>query len=269
MLDIGRRRYAERWNGNATAYEAQGLYLQLAEHLASFGTFSRIVDIGCGRGEGLVALQNITVKTGSLLIGLDENSDCLKAAAQRLGVSSPRKRLKRIGRGGRSYDLEVVTGRLPQLAPILLVQTDLLRPDPELESVIATAAPYDAVTLWFTGIHPARQYDQITKLHRITSDRMHRMATDVAALEYAGAFVRSGGFFHVANRFAGNQPASLHTQAVSEMQALAEHGSVELVEVLLVPYNEPTSGVRISVGGTASEDADTFASSAIFRVVAQ
>ena len=268
MLDVGRRGYAERWNGNAAAYEAQGLYRQLAEHLSSFGNFSRIIDIGCGRGEGLGALRAITVKTGLLLIGLDENPDCLKAAKQRLGVDSARKRLKRIGRGGRKYDLEVLTGKLPQLAPILLVQTDLLRPDPELNSLIATAAPYDAVTLWFTGIHPARQYDQITKRSGIKSDRVHRMATDMAALEFAGVFVRPGGYFHVVSRLAGNQPSSLQAEAEAEMQALAEHGSVELVEVLLAPYNEPTSGVRISVGGTASGDADTFAASAIFRIVA-
>ena len=58
--------YAERWSGNAAAYEAQGLYLRLAEHLASFGKFSRITDIGCGRGEGLVALRQITGETACL-----------------------------------------------------------------------------------------------------------------------------------------------------------------------------------------------------------
>jgi SAM-dependent methyltransferase len=268
VLDVGRRQYAERWSGNAAAYEAQGLYLRLAEHLASFGKFSRIIDIGCGLGEGLVALRQITGETASLLIGLDENPDCLEAATQRLRIDCPRNRLRRVSRFGRKYDLKFVAGRLPQLAPIVLVQTDLRRPDPELDALVGTASPYDAVTIWFTGIHPAREHDQIVNSLEITSDRVHRMATDLAALEYACAFVRPGGYLHVVSRFAGNQPTSLQAIAEAEMQALAEHGSVELVEVLLVPYQEPVSNLRIGVAAAdLSGDAETFAGSAIFRIV--
>jgi SAM-dependent methyltransferase len=267
-LDVGRRLYAERWRGNAEVYEAQGLYHRLAQHLSSFGRLARVIDIGCGRGEGLVALQGVTDATGMLLVGLDENPDCLKAAAERLGISSPRKRLKRIGRGGRKYDLEVVPRRLPRLAPIVLAQTDFLRPDPELDSLIAEAAPYDAVTLWFTGIHPAREHDEVIKSLEITSDPMHRMATDLAALEYAARFVRSGGCFHVVTRFAGTERAELQAEAETDMQALGEHGPVQLAELVLLPYDEPVSSTRIGVGASAllRGSAETFAASAIFRI---
>jgi hypothetical protein len=94
------------------------------------------------------------------------------------------------------------------------------------------------------------------------------MATDLAALEYACAFVRPAGYFHVVSRFAGNQPTSLQAIAEAEMQALAEHGSVELVEVLLAPHQVPVSNLRIGVAAAdLSGDAETFAGSAIFRIV--
>lgn len=267
-LDVGRRLYAERWRGNAEVYEAQGLYHRLAQHLSSFGRLARVIDIGCGRGEGLVALQGVPDAAGMLLVGLDENPDCLKAAAERLGINAPRNRLKRVDRGGRKYDLEVIPRRLPRVAPIVLAQTDLLRQDPELDSLIATAAPYDAVTLWFTGIHPAREHDEVTKGLKISSDRMHRMATDLAALEYAARFVRPGGCFHVVTRFAGTERSELQAEAEADMQALGEHGPVELAEVVFLPYDEPVSSTRIGVGGSAllSSSAETFAVSAIFRI---
>jgi hypothetical protein len=147
VLEIGRRRYAERWTANAGAYEAQGVYDRLAEHLASFGKISRVIDVGCGRGEGLVALRKVMTGTQSLLLGLDENPDCLLAASIRLGVNNPQERLKRIDSHGREYDLEYIHGRLPTLQGTCLIQTDLLRSDDELEAALASVPSFDAVTL--------------------------------------------------------------------------------------------------------------------------
>jgi hypothetical protein len=77
------------------------------------------------------------------------------------------------------------------------------------------------------------------------------MATDLAALEYACAFVRPGCYFHVVSRFAGNQPTSLQAIAEAEMQALAEHGSVELVEVLCQSALEWGSDSILMIKGRA------------------
>jgi hypothetical protein len=142
-----------------------------------------------------------------------------------------------------------------------------MRPDPELDSLIASGGPYDAVTLWFTGIHSAREHDQIMVEAKMESDEMHRRATDLAALEYAANFVRPGGCFHVVSRFAGDEPALLHREAEEEMRALAEHGPVQLLSVQLFQYNEPTSGLRIIVGGPAIGNANTFAASAVFGII--
>jgi SAM-dependent methyltransferase len=266
VLDLGRRKYADRWRANAEAYERQGLYRTLAEHLSSFALPSKVIDVGCGRGEGIVALREAADTSGSLVVGLDENPDCLKAAAERL--ANPRTRLKRIGRGGRHYNLEIIPRRLPKLLPVTLAQTDLLRPDLELDGLIAAAGPYDAVTQWFTGIHPVREYDEITKQHEIDSDRTHRMATDLAALEYAANCVRNGGVLHVVTRVAGDDRTLLQENTEQEMLALARHGPVRLEEIVLLPYDEPTSDRRIGVGspGTMVDMSQTYAASTIFRI---
>lgn len=268
VLDLGRRKYAERWRANAEAYERQGLYRALAEHLSSFALPSKVIDVGCGRGEGIAALREAADGSCTLVVGLDENPDCLKAAAERLGTGNPRTRLKRIGRGGRNYNLEIMPRRLPKLLPVTLAQTDLLRPDLELDELIGAAGPYDAVTQWFTGIHPAREYDEITKQYKIDSDRTHRMATDLAALEYAANCVRDGGVLHVVTRVAGDDRTLLQENTEQEMLALARHGPVRLAEIVLLPYDEPTSDRRIGVGspGTMADMAQKYAASTIFRV---
>ena len=268
LLDIGRRNYAERWQGNASAYEAQGVYRQLTEHLRSFGNVSRVIDVGCGRGEGLTALRDTMVSEDYVLVGLDENPDCLHAAAQNLNIDSPPARLRRVGLSGRQYDLEVLPGKLSPLGRVTLIQTDLLRDDSEADALLVAARPYDAVILWFTGIHPAREHDLQIKRLKITSDRLHRMATDLAALDLACALVHPGGCFHVVTRGVTNDRLVLQAEVESEMRALATHGSVELLDVQLMPYKEPSSGKRIGTAGPGytSADGQTFAASCMFRV---
>lgn len=267
-LDVGRRDYADRWRGNAEFYEAQGLYRKLAEHLFSFSTATKGIDIGCGRGEGLAAMVEASGAKAHLFVGLDENPECLKAAAGRLGVNAPAERLRRIDLGDRRYDLDFISGKLPTPGCIMLAQTDLLRSDPELDRLILAASPYDAVTQWFGGIHSAREHDQIWMDMKISSDRVHRMATDLAALEYAANAVRDGGVFHVVTRLAGDDAARLLDVAKDEMTPLAAHGPVRLEVLALIPYEEPASGFRIGVGapGSANDAEGKFAASAIFRV---
>jgi len=268
MLDVGRRDYAERWGTNAGFYEWQGLYRKLADHLSSFVRASKVIDIGCGRGEGLAALLEAAGASAHLFVGLDENPDCLAAAARRLGVGAPGTRLRRVGLGEREYDLEFVSGRLPAPGRIVLAQTDLLRSDPELDELLLAAGPYDAVTQWFSGMHSAREHDRISKDMQIGSDRVHRMATDLAALEYAANAVRDGGIFHVVTRVAGDDVRLLREDTEQEMGALASHGPVQLEELVLLPYTEPPAGPRIGVGAPGSSYAATnkFAASAIFRL---
>ncbi len=64
---------------------------------------------------------------------------------------------------------------MPPIAPVVLIQADMLRADPEFEDWIVALAPFDAVTMWFTGAHGARQYDALMSELNINSDRgLHR-----------------------------------------------------------------------------------------------
>jgi len=123
LLDVAHREYACRWESNALAYEAQGIYAWLAQGLSRFGPVRRVVDIGCGRGHGLAALRRLTGDDG-LLIGIDENPDCLAGAAQRLGLSPPARHLARVTALGRAFDVRPLPDMLPAPSPLILIQAD-------------------------------------------------------------------------------------------------------------------------------------------------
>ncbi|MBY3290478.1 hypothetical protein HFO09_15580 [Rhizobium laguerreae] len=261
LLAVGQREYAKRWEGNTTYYEGQGLYCSLAEHLSVFGPIERIVDVGCGRGQGIAALRALS--NGShFLVGIDENPACLAGAAERLDVPAPRIRLKDKLIGPREYKLEHISGQLPDLAPVTLFHADILRADPEFEDWIVSLAPFDAITLWFTGAHGARQFDTLMSELDINSDRAHRMAIDLAALDLAGGVLAADGRLHVVQRGNTNHLPTLMEETRGEMEALASHGQFSLVDLRAFPYREPTTGPRIGLGRGVREG---FALSAIFR----
>jgi hypothetical protein len=107
----------------------------------------------------------------------------------------------------------------------------------------------------------------MTRLN-VASDPLHRMAMDMSALAYSDGLVRSGGAFQVVSRGITNHFPTFLDDVTQGMQALAEHGRVDLIDVTLVRYDEPTTTNRIGLGapGLSAGDADTFAASAIFRV---
>lgn len=261
LLAVGHREYARRWEGNTTYYEGQGLYRLLAEHLAGYGPVERVVDVGCGRGQGLAALQALSAGS-HFLVGIDENPACLAAAAERLNAPASRTRLKDKLLGPRQYELEHISGRLPSLAPITLIQADILRPDPEFEDWILSLAPFDAVTMWFTGVHGARQYDTLMSELEIDSDRTHRLMIDLAALDLAGGVLPPGGRLQIVQRGYTEHLPTLIAQTRDDMADLSSNGPVSLVDLKAFPYREPATGPRIGVGGSGTGG---FAFSAIFH----
>ena len=98
MLAIARTIYAEEWASNASAYQAQGLYEMLAEHVAQAGELRVVLDVGCGQGQGVAALRAALPVT-SHVIGVDQAgelkgpADSLKSPTSR--HSDRRKRLWR------------------------------------------------------------------------------------------------------------------------------------------------------------------------------
>ena len=264
LLDVAHREYARRWEGNASAYEAQGIYRWLSDRLSRFGPMRRVIDIGCGRGQGLAALREVTGDDG-LVVGIDENPDCLAAAAHRLGVARPARRLARVPAPGRAFDVQVIPGMLPAPSPVVLIQADMLLPDPEFDGWVITLAPVDAVTMWFSGVHPARQHDRLMQALEITDDRLHRMTNDLATLDLASAVLPPGGLLQIAGRGMANDPSWLVGETTETMRALAEHGPFGVIDVELHEYEEPTSGPRISVGALGVSSHQHYATSTILR----
>lgn len=256
-LTRSRAAYVDRWAVNAAAYAAQGLYRQLAERLAQHIGGDRLVDLGCGPGDGMAAIRE-ALPTASLR-GVDENPACLAAAAGRFSLPVPIHRLWPTR--GDIHDLSYAHGSLPSG---MLVHSDLLRPDKALAAMLGRI---DAFTLWFPGTHSAREHDRVVRRHRLTTDEHYVVAVELAAIRLATAHLATGGCLHIVDRAAHPDPATIAAAFRHRFAAMTEGTPLCLIELAVIPYREPGSGPRIAVHSLAPHRRrlPTAAVSAIFR----
>ena len=259
-LDVARRAYARSWAVNAACYEAEGLYARLARHLANHRPGNRLVDLGCGRGDGTAALRQ---QLGCDIVGIDENPACLVAAAERLEVRIAAQRLHTVALGSDGYDLAYRGGDLSMLAGNVLIQSDLLRPD---EALAAALHPVDAVTLWFPGTHKAREADRLVGAMGLTTDEHYAVAVELAAVGFAVRHLRPGGLLHLVDRAAHRDAALIAAAFRHRFDGMAQATPLRLVDLAVIPYREPAAGVRVAVHALgARRFLPTAAVSAVFQ----
>ena len=149
MLSVAWRLYSEAWATNAAHYESQGVYALLANQLAEAGEIRRVLDIGCGRGHGLAALSD-ALQLDAQIIGIDENPECLAAAAERLGVDALPQNIRRSQNEilPNGYHISTYAQEPPvHQGSITLLQTDVIAQDDAFEQLLDAAGPFDAVNL--------------------------------------------------------------------------------------------------------------------------
>ena len=268
MLGIAYRQYARQWAGNSTFYEAQGIYNDLAAHLALQANPRRVLDLGCGRGEGLDALRTRLSRANTQIVGLDQNVDCLAATANRFGLHSPKSRLKWIQAIGRDYDLAYISNSLPLMSELTLINSDYTRPDLELETFLNSNGPFDAVTLWFPGTHGAQSYDVVAKADGLKSSAMVRMAAETHAGFIAKELAHPGGVLHIANRGQSRSETACRATLEPIAEKFAKLNGLSLQSFAIYPYKEPVNGDNISVCSVEGSNfgAKTFVTSAIFKI---
>lgn len=268
-IAIAQAIYAEEWAGNAEHYRQQGLYADLAAELVSAGRIRRILDIGCGRGEGLEALLAVIPPDGRIVIGVDENPGCLAAAAVRLGTQIDEAQLRRtkleILPSG-AYRLRPVPADLPSAKDVTLLNVDLMLKDDVFEAWLDDVGPLDAVTLWFSGVHKARADTELAQMNKIGSDRQHREYLEDIVIQLASQRLRSGGFLHIASRGAGTDLEALCDDFSAELDNALDGHPFKIVSVNGRRYTEPRTGDAIVV---TSKAVSASAVPAAFSLLAQ
>jgi SAM-dependent methyltransferase len=231
------------WDQNAAHFEGEGGYDWMASLLDPYAP-KRIFDVGCGVGNGLLAL--LTKFPQAKITSTDENVECIEVAKTRLKEQGRSvnviRRLSDKPTGPRSHALVFEEGRLNASDDVDLIESDLLI-DEELVQFLAEQPKFDAVTVWLIGSHRLRYHECDNLRGKIQSPGEYRLFVQNTAYRLADHILRSGGVLQIVDR--GEPPTADYLKQDSlnshREQATLTDGRMVVTSLDYRLYSEPNA----------------------------
>ena len=197
-------RYQSSWGFHANHYAPQGCYDWMSEQLDTVKP-KRILDIGCGTGEGLAALRN---RFQCQILSIEENPYCIGAAAKLLRSQGAKvqtaRRYQYVEMPDGRHGIGIEPGGITLSREVMLLQGDIILEDDALFAFIRSKAPFDAVTVWLIGAVNSRRSCVNLDPLRMEDTGSYRLHVQNRVYRLAGTVLRSGGILQVVDR--GEEP---------------------------------------------------------------
>jgi hypothetical protein len=236
-LRSGRSQYATEWgNGNARQFAIDGHY----EWMTSFlNAHARILEIGTGNGSGTTAL----LSSGHIVVGIDENPECLKIAKQNIetaGFDVTYEQREVIQSEQTGYKIAYATPKssMPKSGTLLL-EGDILN-DPALLEWIKKNGPFDAIACWLIGAYYERTFNVAITGLGIASPGEYRFEIHNHICRIADQVLVNGGVLHIVDRSELPESQSVSGQHRDYYHGLITGTSLKVVSIDYANYQEPS-----------------------------
>ena len=230
--------YSDYWSQNAGSFETQGCYEWMASQLEGIQP-KRVFDIGCGTGEGILAIQK---RFGSEILAIDENLQCLRRAHRlfrKHGVEADlRFRFSYRQQFGGAHLIEADKAKINLSSSVKLVQADMLLPDPAFEACLMEQAPFDAITVWLIGTYQCRFTCANLIPLNIQSPQEYRLHVQNRIYALAPKILRPGGVLQVVDRGEALKTKADEDDTLNAHREQAALGDLKVGDLATRPYVE-------------------------------
>jgi len=250
--------YRDSWACNAAHFEKQDCYQWMAEQLRPLQP-QRILDIGCGTGEGVLALLKAYSPT---VISLEENGDCIRHSSETIASAGydvePIHRLGYEEFPDGTHLIYRSNEPIRVSRQVSLVQADVLLPDTTAFGFLEECPPFDAVTIWLMGTVMARQTCRNLASARIADGQNYRLRVQNRIYELADRVLRPGGWLQVVDRGEPPRTQPLRDDLIQGHREQAQPTSLEVFALEYREYTEPKNkGINmVASPGTSGRIAD-------------
>lgn len=253
-----KKEYQTYWQMNAEYYEKQGCYEWMAAQLDALKP-RRVLDIGCGTGEGVRALYR---RFGCQVLSLDENIECLRMAARVLRKEGAKtqviERFTYVAMPNERHAIGVEERPITSSRQAILLQGDILLDDELLFNYLRSKAPFDAMTIWLCGVFNMRRTCANLDNYKMKETNEYRLYVQNKTYKLAAELLRSGGILQVVDR--GEVPATdeLRVDLLNSHRDQAKPTDLEVLDLNYRLYKDlDKKGVRMVVSlGTSGRVAD-------------
>lgn len=235
--------YAQNWETTAEMHSNAGVYEWLAGELKQFQP-RRILDVGSGSGHGLISFLKVLGDDTSI-VAIDENPNCLqltRSTLEKIGlveIELEKRVTVTTSSRGFSHTTKPIGSSFSK--QVTLLESDLCD-DPYLADALLKSGPFDAVTVWMSGVHMLRQHNESVLASGVKSDGEHRLYVQNAAYELADKILKVGGVLQIGERGVAMDYEFIREDLLRSHREQASVTSLKVLGLTHRPYQEPESG---------------------------
>ena len=179
------------------------------------------------------------------IVAIDENRECLRVASNtlrgKLGVHADVVARMSVSVQGRGYVHRAQPLTIDSKRPCVLIEADVCN-DPYLQPALQSTGPFDAVTVWLTGVHMLRQENVEMPRQAIRTEGDHREYVQRKSYALADAVLKPGGVMQVCDRIVSTDANGIKGKLKSHHERLSSATSMRIVSIAHRNYEEPETG---------------------------
>jgi SAM-dependent methyltransferase len=244
-LGYDKKKYISEWHKDSNYFLEQNYYNWMANCLFENINPVKMLDIGCGSGNGIIELlKNENIEN---IISIEENEFCIDASIK--NIEGKEISLKKIIRNKPAFSKEgMYVNEYSdiddfELERVNIIQGDILH-DQKIKEYIKRQK-YDAITCWLLGTHESIQYNFDYINAGVQDTKTFRLLVQNFLYELADIILNENGFLHIVDR--GEIPDNDETMA----QYFACHKdqasvtSLKVEQIKYLRYEPIEDGIRM------------------------
>lgn len=234
--------YAKAWKQSACHLKKQGCYQWMCEQVKDAAP-AKVLEIGCGTGEGTHALYE---NFGCNVLSLEENPQCMLKTQNLLkgkGIECQlHPRFRYLIFSDARHRRQIFNVPLVVKSKISIIQADAIFDDTDLYACLEAVGPFDLVVVWLMGTFNMGKSCMDLDHFKIATAREYTSMVQHKTYRLADKLLRSGGIMQIVDRCPAPDNDEHMATVISSHSAQASSTSLKVESVAYRLYNEIQNG---------------------------